>query len=95
MFDTRGINLSYMQNKGNEKDMIQTHTMSRFNANKINLNSNKNTNIKGNTIKADKIHIDAYQNNLNTAFFNNVAYFVQKYGSLIPYNWTAEIGGKL
>lgn len=95
MFDAEGINLSYMKNKGNEKEMIQTHTMSRFNANKINLNGNKDTHIKGSTIKADKVYIDAYKNNLNTAFFNNVAYFVQKYGSLIPYNWTAEIGGKL
>ena len=46
--------------------MIQTHTMSRFNANKINLNSNKNTNIKGSTIKADKVQISTENLNLES-----------------------------
>ena len=55
-----------MKNKGNEKEMIQTHTMSRFNANKINLNSNKNTNIKGSTIKADKVQISTENLNLES-----------------------------
>ncbi|WP_276874400.1 hemagglutinin repeat-containing protein [Dialister micraerophilus] len=66
MFDAERINLSYMQNKGNEKEIVQTHTMSRFNANKINLNSNKNTNITQSEIKADKVQISAENLNLES-----------------------------
>lgn len=66
MFDAERINLSYMQNKGNEKEIVQTHTMSRFNANKINLNSNKNTNITQSEIKADKVKISAENLNLES-----------------------------
>lgn len=53
-----------MKNKGNEKEIVQTHTTSRFNANKINLKSNKDTNIKGSTIKADKVQISVENLNL-------------------------------
>ena len=62
----QGINLSYMKNKGNEKEIVQTHTMSRFNANKINLKSNKDTNITQSEIKADKVQISAENLNLES-----------------------------
>ena len=42
-----------------------------------------------------ELNMDAYYDKIDVALLNNWAYFVQKYGSLIPYNWTAEIGGKL
>lgn len=42
-----------------------------------------------------ELNLNAYRNDLVATSLNNVATYIQNYGSLIPYNWTAEIGGKL
>ena len=65
----------------------------------IEISKDNNGNISYKGIVGDtynfELHIDAYKNDLKIAFLNNIAYFVQKHGAMIPYNWTSQLEGTL